>query len=107
MSQTPILETRLVHLPLHPETPAQGKSLEALFAGRGYDIASMQAQMRARTQAEASGRTRSRAAKREVLEKRSFKPAVDADWQKSREYGVTGAQPYQVLEQLVTETTRP
>jgi predicted DsbA family dithiol-disulfide isomerase len=44
---------------------------------------------------------------REVLEKRSFKPAVDADWQKSREYGVTGAQPYQVLEQLVTETTRP
>src|SRR5204862_3086713 len=46
------VETRLVHFPLHPETPAEGKSLEQLFAGRGYDIASMQAQMRARMQAE-------------------------------------------------------
>ena len=53
-------------------------------------------------------------AAREVLEKRTFKDAVDADWQLSREYGVTavptfvvgqrgvvGAQPYEVLEQLV------
>ena len=53
---------------------------------------------------------------REVLEQRSFKAAVDADWQKSREYGVTGvptfvsggrgvvgAQPYEVLEQLVQQ----
>ena len=53
---------------------------------------------------------------REVLEKRTFKDAVDADWKLSREYGVTGvptfvagrqgvvgAQPYEVLEQLVRE----
>jgi predicted DsbA family dithiol-disulfide isomerase len=51
---------------------------------------------------------------REVLEKRTFKEAVDADWALSREYGVTGvptfvagrfgvvgAQPYEALEQLV------
>ncbi len=51
---------------------------------------------------------------REVLEKRTFKEAVDADWELSRRYGVTGvptfvvgrsgvvgAQPYEALEQLV------
>src|SRR5437016_8198620 len=51
---------------------------------------------------------------REVLEKRTFKDAVDADWKLSREYGITGvptfvsgrygvvgAQPYEALEQLV------
>ena len=55
-------------------------------------------------------------AAREVLEKRTFKEAVDADWKLSREYGITGvptfvvgrqgvvgAQPYEVLEQLVKE----
>src|SRR5712691_7953205 len=54
---------------------------------------------------------------REVLEKRTFKAAVDADWKLSREYGITGvptfvvgqrgvvgAQPYEVLEQLVKES---
>src|SRR4030095_15222463 len=46
------IEVKLVHFPLHPDTPAQGKSLEALFAGRGYDIPKMQAQMRARMAAE-------------------------------------------------------
>ena len=53
---------------------------------------------------------------REVLEKRTFKDAVDKDWELSRRYGVTGvptfvvgqrgvvgAQPYEVLEQLVKE----
>jgi predicted DsbA family dithiol-disulfide isomerase len=53
---------------------------------------------------------------REVLEKRTFKDAVDKDWQLSRQYGITGvptfvvgrqgvvgAQPYEVLEQLVKE----
>ena len=53
-------------------------------------------------------------AAREVLEKRTFKAAVDADWKLSREYGITGvptfvagghgvvgAQPYEALEQLV------
>ena len=55
-------------------------------------------------------------AAREVLESRSFKDAVDADWEKSRRYGVTGvptfvaggygvvgAQPYEVLEQLLNK----
>jgi predicted DsbA family dithiol-disulfide isomerase len=53
---------------------------------------------------------------REVLEKRTFKAAVDTDWQLSREYGITGvptfvagrygvvgAQPYEALEQLVAK----
>ena len=53
---------------------------------------------------------------REVLERRTFKSAVDADWALSRRYGVTGvptfvvgrqgvvgAQPYEVLEQLVRQ----
>jgi predicted DsbA family dithiol-disulfide isomerase len=52
---------------------------------------------------------------REVLEKRTHKAAVDADWEKSRHYGVTGvptfvvgergvvgAQPYEAIEQLIT-----
>ena len=167
------VQVQLVHFPLHPETPAEGKSLQELFAGRGYDIASMQAQMRARMQAEGlpygdrkmtyNSRLAQELGKwadtqpggeaihdalfrayfvdgrnigdpealvqiaesvglagdkaREVLEKRSFKAAVDADWQKSREYGVTGvptfvsggrgvvgAQPYEVLAQLVART---
>ena len=51
---------------------------------------------------------------REVLEKRTYKAAIDADWAKSRQYGVTGvptfvagqrgvvgAQPYETLEQLI------
>ena len=53
---------------------------------------------------------------REVLETRSFKDAVDADWSKSQQYGVTGvptfvagghgvvgAQPYEALERMLTE----
>ncbi len=53
---------------------------------------------------------------RKVLEERTFKDAVDADWAKSQQYGVTGvptyvaggygvvgAQPYEVLEQLMSE----
>ena len=170
------VKVRLVHFPLHPEIPAQGKSLDELFAGRGYDVPKMQAQMRARMQAEGlpygdrkmtyNSRLAQELGKwadtqpggeaihdalfrayfvegrnigdpevlvqvaesvglpgdkaREVLDQRSYKAAVDADWQKSREYGVTGvptfvsggrgvvgAQPYEVLEQLVEEATRP
>ena len=54
------------------------------------------------------------AAARDVLENRTFQAAVDADWEKSRQYGVTGvptyvadgkgvvgAQPYEVLVQLM------
>ncbi|HET7363509.1 MAG TPA: DsbA family oxidoreductase [Burkholderiales bacterium] len=168
------VKVEMVHFPLHPETPAQGKSLEELFAGRGYDIPKMQAQMHARMQAEGlpygdrkmtyNSRLAQELGKwadtqpggeaihdalfrayfvdgrnigdpavlvqvaqsiglpgdkaREVLDKRSFKAAVDADWQKSRDYGVTGvptfvtggrgvvgAQPYEVLEQLVKEAS--
>ena len=53
-------------------------------------------------------------AAREVLETRTFKDAVDADWKLSREYGITGvptfvvgrygvvgAQPYETLVDLV------
>jgi predicted DsbA family dithiol-disulfide isomerase len=166
------VRVKWVHFPLHPETPAEGRSLEDLFAGRGYDIPKMQAQMRARMQAEGlpyGTRTHtynSRLAQelgswadtqpggdaihdamfrayfvdaknigdpevlvevaksvgldaakaREVVEKRTHKEAVDADWEKSRQYGVTGvptfvigrngvvgAQPYEALEQLVKQ----
>jgi predicted DsbA family dithiol-disulfide isomerase len=57
---------------------------------------------------------------RRVLQERTFKAAVDADWALSRRYGVTGvptfvaghhgvvgAQPYEVLEQLVREAANP
>ncbi|MEX0638698.1 MAG: DsbA family protein, partial [Burkholderiales bacterium] len=140
--------------------------------GRGYDIAKMQAQMRARMQAEGlpygnrSMTYNSRLAQelgawadsqpggdaihdalfrayfadarnigdpdvlveiaaavglpaeqaREVIEKRTHKGAIDADWQKSHQYGVTGvptfvignngvvgAQPYEALEALVKQ----
>lgn len=53
---------------------------------------------------------------RAVLAERSFKTVVDADWEKSRTYGVTGvptfvsnghglvgAQPYEALQQLMTQ----
>jgi predicted DsbA family dithiol-disulfide isomerase len=164
------VQVKIVHFPLHPDTPPEGKSLQALFAGRGYDIPKMQAQMRERMAAEGlpyGNRTmtyNSRLAQelgswadsqpggeaihdalfrayfvdgknigdpeilvslaesvgldarqaREVIGKRTHKDAVDADWEKSRRYGVTGvptfvigdqgvvgAQPYEVLEELV------
>ena len=164
------VRVKWVHFPLHPDTPQEGRSLEDLFRGRGYDIPKMQAQMRARMQAEGlpyGDRTMTwnsrlaqelgawadtqpggdaihdaifrayfvdgrnigdldtlldivaacgldAAAARETLEKRTFKPVVDADWEKSGEYGVTGvptfvagrrgvvgAQPYEALEALV------
>jgi predicted DsbA family dithiol-disulfide isomerase len=161
-----------VHFPLHPDTPAEGRSLEDLFRGRNVDRKAMHAQMRARMDAEGlpyGERTHtynSRLAQelgkwadtqpggeafhdamfrtyfveardisrpevlleiaervglpvvgaREVLEKRTFKAAVDQDWALSREYGITGvptfvagtrgvvgAQPYEVLERLVLQ----
>jgi predicted DsbA family dithiol-disulfide isomerase len=46
------VKVQFVHFPLHPDTPQEGKSLGELFRGRGYDIAKMQAQMRARMAAE-------------------------------------------------------
>ena len=159
-----------VHFPLHPGTPAAGRALSDLFAGRNVDRQAMHAQMKARMAAEGlpygertmtynsrlaqelgkwadtqpggeaihdalfrayfvEARDISQAAvlldiaervglsadgARAVLEKRTFKEAVDADWELSRQYGVTGvptfvagrygvvgAQPYEALEQLV------
>lgn len=165
-----------VHFPLHPETPAEGRALADLFAGRSADQRkAMHAQMKARMDAEGlpyGERTmtyNSRLAQelgkwadtqpggealhdalfrayfveardisqpavlleiaqqvglpvdgaRDVLEKRTFKEAVDADWKLSRQYGVTGvptfvvgrhgvvgAQPYEALEQLVRDATQ-
>jgi predicted DsbA family dithiol-disulfide isomerase len=164
------VRVKWVHFPLHPDTPQAGRSLEDLFAGRGYDVPKMQAQMRARMQAEGlpygnrSMTYNSRLAQelgawadsqpggeaihdalfrayfvdarnigdpdvlveiaasvglpaaqaREVLDKRTHKAAIDADWEKSHQYGVTGvptfvigsngvvgAQPYEALEELV------
>jgi len=166
------VQIKWVHFPLHPDTPQEGRSLEDLFAGRGYDIPKMQAQMRARMEAEGlpyGTRTmtyNSRLAQelgawadtqpggdaihdalfrayfvdarnigdpevlveiaqsvgldahqaREVIEKRTHKAAVDADWNKSHQYGVTGvptfvvgrhgvvgAQPYEALEALLKQ----
>ena len=164
-----------VHFPLHPDTPAEGRSLADLFAGRSVDRKAMHAAMKARMDAEGlpyGERTmtyNSRLAQelgkwadtqpggeaihdalfrayfveardisqpavlleiatqvglpvdgaREVLEKRTFKEAVDADWKLSREYGITGvptfvvghqgvvgAQPYEKLEQLVQKAAQ-
>ena len=166
------VKVKWVHFPLHPDTPQKGRSLEDLFAGRGYDIPKMQAQMRARMEAEGlpygnrSMTYNSRLAQelgtwadtqpggeaihdalfrayfvdgrdigdpevlveiaqavglpaeeaRAVIETRSHKAAVDADWEKSHAYGVTGvptyvagghgvvgAQPYEALEALVKQ----
>ena len=161
-----------VHFPLHPETPAEGQSLDDLFRDRNVDRKAMHAQMKARMDAEGlpyGERTmtyNSRLAQelgkwadtqpggealhdalfrayfveardisqpavlldivktvglsidkaREVIEQRTFKDAVDADWKLSREYGITGvptfvvgrygvvgAQPYEALEALVRQ----
>jgi len=163
-----------VHFPLHPDTPAEGRALDDLFAGRNVDLRAMHVQMKARMAAEGlpyGERTmtyNSRLAQelgkwadtqpggeaihdalfrayfveardisqpavlldiaqqvglsvdgaREVLEMRTFKEAVDADWKLSRQYGVTGvptfvagrygvvgAQPYEALEDLVRKAT--
>ncbi len=161
---------QLVHFPLHPDTPMEGRSLEELFAGRDYDVDAMYARMKGLMEAEslpygkrthtynsrlaqelgkwADTQDRGYAihdalykayfvearnigdvdvlmdvvravglpedAAREVLEKRTFKDAVDGDWAKSHQYGVTGvptfaaggygvvgAQPYEAMEDLV------
>ena len=46
------LIAKWIHFPLHPDTPAAGITLEELFAGRGYNIESMNAQMKQRMEAE-------------------------------------------------------
>jgi predicted DsbA family dithiol-disulfide isomerase len=164
------VETRLVHFPLHPETPPEGRSMAELYAGRNVDPEAMYARMKALMDAEGlpyGRRTHSYNSRlaqelgkwadtqpggeaihdalyrayfvaarnigdpdilieiaqsaglsaeeaRAVLSERRFKDAVDADWAKSHAYGVTGvptfvaarygvvgAQPYEVLVQLL------
>ncbi len=161
-----------MHFPLHPDTPAEGRSMEDLFAGRDYDPEASYQRMKGLMDEEGlpySRRTHtynSRLAQelgawaetqpggeaihdalyrayfvdgknvgdidvlleiveavglpvdaaRDALEQRTFEKAVDADWAKSRDYGVTGvptfvaggygvvgAQPYEALEHLMNE----
>jgi predicted DsbA family dithiol-disulfide isomerase len=170
LKQTFDIAVKLVHFPLHPETPAEGQSMAELYAGRNIDPEAMYRRMKGLMDAEGlpyGRRTHtynSRLAQelgtwaetqpggaalhdalyrayfvearnigdpeilveiaqsvglpadeaRAVLAERRFKDAVDADWAKSRAYGVTGvptfvaggygvvgAQPYETLEQLV------
>ena len=165
-----------MHFPLHPETPAEGRSLEDLFAGRGMDLDAMFTRMKGLMDAEglpygqrthtynsrlaqelgkwadtqAEGEAIHDAlyrayfveglnigdidvlveiaeavglpgdAAREVLTSRGFKDSVDEDWEKSRQFGVTGvptfvagghgvvgAQPYEALEQLLRQAGTP
>ncbi len=170
------VETTLVHFPLHPDTPPEGREIAAFYAQRGIDPEAAYRRMKglmdaeglpygrrthtynsrlaqelgkwADTQpggaaihdrlyrayfvearnigdpdilveiAEAAGLDG--AAAREIIEQRRFKDAVDADWAKSMQYGVTGvptfvagrrgvvgAQPYEVLALLVERAGAP
>lgn len=172
LTQTFDIDVELVHFPLHPETPADGRSLADLFRGRDVDPEAMYARMKGLMDQEglAYGRRthtyNSRLAQElgkwadtqpageafhdaiykayfvearnigdpkilvaaaqavglagdvaeDVLRERSFRQALDADWEKSRQYGVTGvptfvagrqgvvgAQPYETLERFLTE----
>jgi predicted DsbA family dithiol-disulfide isomerase len=168
-----------VHFPLHPDTPAEGKSLEELFRGRNVDVQAAHRRLQALMDAEGLPYRRrthtynSRLAQElakwaetkpggeaihdalfkayfvdgrnigdsavlvdvaqsvglpadeaaEALKERRYRTEVDADWAKSREYGVTGeptfvtgrhgvvgAQPYEALVQLLRHrnaTPRP
>jgi len=164
------ITTRFVHFPLHPDTPQEGRTLEALFGCDAAEVQQKNANMKSLMEAEGlpySDRTHTynsrltqelaswadtqpggdaihdklfkayfvdnrnvgdpavlleivaeikldHAAAAEVLKQRSFKEAVDTDWGKSRQYGVTGvptyvcgetgvvgAQPYETLERLL------
>jgi predicted DsbA family dithiol-disulfide isomerase len=161
-----------VHFPLHPDTPAEGRSIEELFRGRNIDVRAAQARLHALMDAEGlpygprthtyNSRLAQEVAKwaetkpagegihdalfkayfvddrnigdsavlvdvvrsvglpaseaADVLEERRYKAGVDADWAKSRDYGVTGvptfvsggrgvvgAQPYETLVQLLRQ----
>ena len=166
------IEVKLVHFPLHPDTPAEGRTLQDMFGSGPEDIKAKNTRMKGLMEAEGlpynerSHTYNSRLAQeigswaetqpggdaihdkffeayfvdrrnvgdieviidvvksagldedqaRTVLSERTFKDAVDADWQKSHSYGVTGvptfvssgqglvgAQPYETLEQLMVE----
>lgn len=176
LKETFEVETVLVHFPLHPETPLEGRSMAEVYAGRNIDPEAMYQRMKGLMDAEGlpyGKRTHSYNSRlaqelgkwadtqpggaaihdalykayfvearnigdleilveiavsvglpadeaRAVLTERRFKDAVDADWAKSHAYGVTGvptfvaarygvvgAQPYEVLEQLVEKAGAP
>ena len=159
-----------MHFPLHPDTPAEGMSLEELFRGRNVDMQAAHTRLQALMDAEGlpyrprthtyNSRLAQEVAKwaetkpggeaihdalfkayfvdgrnigdsvvlvdvarsvglpadeaADALRERRYRTGVDADWAKSREYGVTGvptfvsggrgvvgAQPYEALVQLV------
>ena len=165
------IEARLVHFPLHPETPVEGQALAEVYARRNLDPEAMHQRMKRLMDAEGLPNRRrthtynSRLAQElgkwadtqpggaaihdalyrayfvdgrnigdaevlvdiaraaglpgaeaeRVIAERRFAAAVDADWAKSQAYGITGvptfvaagygvvgAQPYEVLVQLVT-----
>ena len=166
------ITVQIVHFPLHPETPPEGRTLLQLFGGGPQDIQAKNSRMKSLMDAEGlpyndrSHTYNSRLAQeigswaetqdggnaihdkffeayfvdgrnvgdieviidvvksagldgqeaRAVLAERRFKDAVDADWEKSRRYGVTGvptfvsqghglvgAQPYENLQTLMAE----
>jgi len=166
------VEIKLVHFPLHPDTPSEGREMATFYKERGLDPEKMYNDMKLRMDAEGleyGKRTHtynSRLAQelgkwsetvedgerldqilyeayfidkknignlevlvdlvsqiglptseaRSALENRTFEEAIDADWAKSREYGVSGvptyvaggygvvgAQPYEALENLMQE----
>ncbi len=161
-----------MHFPLHPDTPAEGRSIEELFRGRNIDVRAAQTRLHALMDAEGlpygprthtyNSRLAQEVAKwaetklggegihdalfkayfvdgrnigdsaalvdvarsvglpadeaADALEERRYRSGVDADWAKSREYGVTGvptfvsggrgvvgAQPYETLVQLLRQ----
>ena len=164
------IEPVLVHFPLHPDTPPEGREMAGWYAQRGLDPEAMYQRMKGLMDAEGlpyGKRTHSYNSRlaqelgkwadtqpggaaihdalykayfvasrnigdpdilveiagkvgldpeeaRKVIAERRFKDEVDADWQKSAAYGVTGvptfvaarygvvgAQPYEALAQLV------
>jgi len=166
------IDVQLVHFPLHPETPAEGRTLLDLFGCGPDEIKAKNTRMKGLMEDEGlpynerSHTYNSRLAQeigswaetqpggsaihdkffeayfvdrrnvgdveviidvvksvgldeleaRDVLAGRRFKTAVDADWEKSRSYGVTGvptfvsggqglvgAQPYETLQKLMDE----
>ena len=170
LQQNYAIDTVLVHFPLHPDTPQEGREMAGWYAQRGLDPEAMYQRMKGLMDAEGlpyGKRTHSYNSRlaqelgkwadtqpggaaihdalyrayfvasrnigdpdilveiaetvglsgdeaRKVLAERRFKDAVDADWRKSHAYGVTGvptfvaarrgvvgAQPYEVLVQLV------
>ena len=165
-----------MHFPLHPDTPAEGMSLEELFRGRNLDMQAAQTRLQRLMEAEglpyrprthtynsrlaqevanwaetkpggeavhdalfkayfADGRNIGDSAvlvdvarsiglpadeAADALRDRRYRTDVDADWAKSRQYGVTGvptfvsggrgvvgAQPYEALVQLVSQRNEP